>query len=158
MALKIIGENYNQQDRREIAKAESLAADVEIAATRNMGGWQCWDDGGKMLAWGKTLADAIRDSKRICLGIREARRTPCTYWHSHPRGFANECGILRAETREQADALAADGWKRLTRAELARHIAWLNGEARAWGSNNGGSTYVLNDVLTSREYSAAYRI
>lgn len=48
-----------------------------------------------------------------------------TYWHKHPRGFANECLLLRADTPEQATRLEAEGFERLTRDQARRHLRWV---------------------------------
>jgi hypothetical protein len=45
-----------------------------------------------------------------------------TYWHQHPRGFANECNLVRAETDDQADDLADRGYEQLTRSALRQHV------------------------------------
>ena len=58
-----------------------------------------------------------------------------TYWHRHPRNFANECSMLKATTIEQMRDLATQGYERLSVAEARRHLAWVNAENDAWGSN-----------------------
>lgn len=55
------------------------------------------------------------------------------YFHIHPRNFANECSIVRCETPEEIESAEAEGYERLTRDELRRHIAWVNGENDACG-------------------------
>lgn len=45
-----------------------------------------------------------------------------TYWHKHPRGFANECDLVRADTPEEAAWLEAHGFERIARRNLARHL------------------------------------
>ncbi len=72
-----------------------------------------------------------------------------TYWHLHPRNFANECTILRASTRGDEARLADLGFERLTRQQARRHIRWINGENDAWGRNRaiGGMDFrALTDV------------
>jgi hypothetical protein len=64
-----------------------------------------------------------------------------TYWHKHPRDFANECFIFRAATADEAAQLESLGFERLTRKEAQRHCAWLNAEQWAWGSNSNGMAY-----------------
>lgn len=80
-----------------------------------------------------------------------------TYWHQHPRGFANECDLVRADTVERAAELDAAGYQRLTRVRLSKHVRMVNGENDAWGSNRAYGRIVLRDVLYSPEYSAAWR-
>jgi hypothetical protein len=80
-----------------------------------------------------------------------------TYWHQHPRGFANECNLVRAETDDQADDLADRGYEQLTRGALRQHVRWLNDENDAWGSNRAFGRISVQAVLSSPEYSVAYR-
>ena len=75
-----------------------------------------------------------------------------TYWHRHPRGFANECDLVRAETSDQADTLIREGYDCLTRVELAEHVRWLNDENDAWGSNRAFGRISLKAVTSAAEY------
>lgn len=80
-----------------------------------------------------------------------------TYWHRHPRGFANECDLVRSETPDQADTLIREGYDRLTRVELAEHVRWLNDENDAWGSNRAFGRISLKAVTSAAEYGYAFR-
>lgn len=80
-----------------------------------------------------------------------------TYWHRHPRGFANECSLFRAESDTEAQDLESEGYTRLTRREMSAHVRWLNDENDAWGSNRAFGRIVIKDVLTAPEYQACYR-
>jgi hypothetical protein len=71
-----------------------------------------------------------------------------TYYHDHPRDFANECDIASATTpagREQCADM-----ERLSVADLRQHLSWLRGEADGWGSGNAGSAYCALSVLHGR--------
>lgn len=76
-------------------------------------------------------------------GYRPIRRQ---YWHIHPRGFANECYTYYAEQDHVSRALAHAGYERLTRRELVRHLAYVNAENDAWGSNRAFGPMRLSDV------------
>lgn len=78
-----------------------------------------------------------------------------TYWHLHPRGFANECSIYRAENELEETDLEAGGYERLTRREMERHIRWVNDENESWGSGRAFGKISIKDVVNSSEYSAA---
>lgn len=71
-----------------------------------------------------------------------------TYWHRHPRGFANECDIVRAEGRDDANRLEEHGYDRLTRTKLAEHVRWINDENDAWGSNRAFGRISLKAITT----------
>ena len=77
-----------------------------------------------------------------------------TYWHEHPRGFSNECNVLRAETVEEADSLRKMGLQRLTVVELRNHINWINAENESWGSNNAFGKISLKAICQDPAYSA----
>ncbi len=74
-----------------------------------------------------------------------------TYWHKHPRGFANECIALRAETNQDAEFLRECGFTRLTREELRRHVRWINAENDAWGSNNAFGRGSFRSIVSASE-------
>lgn len=76
-----------------------------------------------------------------------------TYWHRHPRGFANECSLARAETDQEAIDLQTQGYTRLSRKAPARHIRWVNAENAAWGSNRAFGPICLIDVLSAPDYA-----
>ena len=57
------------------------------------------------------------------------------YWHRHPRGFANECEAVATHTKAKELELYRAGYRNITRRELEQHIAWINHENDAWGSN-----------------------
>ena len=80
-----------------------------------------------------------------------------TYWHQHPRGFANECSIMRAETAADAEELESLGYERLTVERLRKHVRWLNDENDAWGSNRAFGRISITDVMTAPDYSVANR-
>lgn len=69
-----------------------------------------------------------------------------TYWHNHPRGFANECTIIRATTQEEAEWLKANGFERLSRHELGQHVRWLNAENDSWGSGRAFGPINLRQI------------
>lgn len=58
-----------------------------------------------------------------------------TYWHHHPRGFANECTMVLAVTEEQAKTLQYHGFEQLTEDEARGHVLWVCNENRAWNGN-----------------------
>lgn len=76
-----------------------------------------------------------------------------TYYHLHDRGFANECSIIRCESDAERESAEAEGYERITRADLARHISYINAENAAWGSNRAFGRIRLVDVATSPEYA-----
>ena len=71
-----------------------------------------------------------------------------TYYHHHPRNFANECNLVRvrAGDKDSADEAEAEGYERLTRDEALKHIKWINGENDSWGSNRAVGVMRLIDV------------
>lgn len=75
-----------------------------------------------------------------------------TYWHKHPRGFANECSITRCATAKQAAAAEKNGYERLTLTQLRQHISWVNEENAAWGSNRAFGAVSIKDVMHDAEY------
>lgn len=75
-----------------------------------------------------------------------------TYWHKHPRGFANECSLARCETDAEAEEAEAAGYRRLKRTEVAQHIRFLNIENDAWGSGRAFGIIRLDDVLHDPSY------
>lgn len=58
-----------------------------------------------------------------------------TYYHRHPRGFANECEMVRCVTPAEVAEAEAAGFERLTRDAALAEIRWVNAENDAWGSN-----------------------
>lgn len=78
-----------------------------------------------------------------------------TYHHLHPRNFANECSIVRCESDAERESAEAEGYERISRRNLAHHIAWLNGENDSWGSGRAFGRIRLLDVVESPEYSYA---
>jgi hypothetical protein len=73
------------------------------------------------------------------------------YYHTHPRQFANECIYVRTVTEaERAEAERRD-YERITRADLVRHIAWMNAENTAWGSGRAVGKYHLVNAWTPEE-------
>mgnify|MGYP001582108301 FL=1 len=69
-----------------------------------------------------------------------------TYYHLHPRNFANECCGAYAETRDERDDLVHLGDERLTNQEMRRHLRWVNGENDAWGSNRAFGAMALATI------------
>lgn len=57
------------------------------------------------------------------------------YYHYHPRNFANECCIVAATTPEERRLAENNGYEYITVTDLRKHIAWINSENDAWGSN-----------------------
>jgi len=78
--------------------------------------------------------------------------TTKTYHHDHPRGFANECHIIRCESTEEQALAEGDGYERISRRELARHISWVNRENAAWGSGRAFGHISMDDVVNDPEY------
>lgn len=76
-----------------------------------------------------------------------------TYHHLHGRGFANECSIVRCETDAERESAEPEGYERITRAVLAGHIAHINAENDAWGSNRAFGRIRLATVVESPEYA-----
>ena len=58
-----------------------------------------------------------------------------TYWHNHPRNFANECDMVTATTKEQREDLDSMGYERLSHKQALMEIRYVNRENDAWGSN-----------------------
>lgn len=57
-----------------------------------------------------------------------------TYYHQHPRGFANECNTYAATTpAERVWAEEQEGWEQIKCADLRRHESWMRGEGQAFG-------------------------
>ncbi len=77
-----------------------------------------------------------------------------SYWHKHPRGFANECAFVRAANQTEADALEDLEYDRITRKELEEHIAWMNEENEAWGSGRAIGAYRLSDAQPAADLLA----
>ncbi len=69
-----------------------------------------------------------------------------TYWHNHPRGFANECDMVFATTREEREYLRDLGYERLSRAEARKEIRWVNGENESWESNRAFGPMALDTI------------
>ena len=86
------------------------------------------------------------------MATQTSTATRNTYYHLHPRNFANECNLVRCETALERESAVAEGYERLTRAELARHISHVNGENDAWGSNRAFGRIRLLDVVRDTEY------
>ncbi len=57
------------------------------------------------------------------------------YLHRHPRGFANECELVKCATPAEIAEAEANGYERLTRASAIAEIRYVNAENDAWGSN-----------------------
>lgn len=76
-----------------------------------------------------------------------------TYWHLHPRGFANECEIVRCATPAEVAEAEAEGFERLTRADALRHIAWVNLENASMGSGSPFGRIRLSEIPTWAESS-----
>ncbi len=57
------------------------------------------------------------------------------YLHRHPRGFANECEMVRCATPAEVAEAEAAGFERLTRASAIAEIRYVTAENDAWGSN-----------------------
>ncbi len=74
-----------------------------------------------------------------------------TYWHKHPRNFANECEMVYATTQEQMGALEKKGFERLSVTQVRRHIRWLNAENAAWGSGRAIGDYRFDDIESCAE-------
>lgn len=70
-----------------------------------------------------------------------------TYHHLHPRGFVNECHIVRCESDQERTAAAQAGFERITRKDLARHVAHINDENAAWGSNRAFGAIHMAELL-----------
>lgn len=66
-----------------------------------------------------------------------------TYWHKHPRNFANECDAYTANTRDQREHLEDLGYEQLSREDMRRHLRWVNAENAAWGSNRASGDMAL---------------
>ena len=79
-----------------------------------------------------------------------------TYYHRHPRQFANECSMLKASTAAQGADLRDQGYERLTVAQARRHLAWINAENDAWGSNRAIGIMRFADIPTVTEFEQAY--
>lgn len=77
-----------------------------------------------------------------------------TYWHNHPRGFANECNLCYAETREEQHALEKLGYTRLTLAEVRAHIRWINAENDSWGSGRAFGRLSLDNIQSASDMLA----
>lgn len=77
-----------------------------------------------------------------------------SYWHKHPRGFANECDIVRCDSPFHKPYLEDAGYTRITRNDLIKHIRWLNAENAAWGSNTAFSPITLDHVFHDYAYSS----
>ena len=78
-----------------------------------------------------------------------------TYWHRHPRGFANECSIVRCETPEEKKYSAAFGYARINRKDLRSHVAWINAENESWGSSRAFGKISFESILKGDEYRCA---
>lgn len=79
-----------------------------------------------------------------------------TYWHRHPRQFANECCLLKACTRGQIEDLITQGFERLSLRQTRRHLAHVNAENTAWGSNRAIGLMRFDEIATYTEYQASY--
>ena len=75
-----------------------------------------------------------------------------TYWHRHPREFANECNMVTATTKEQREDLDAMGYERLTRREALAEIKFVNAENDAWGSNRAFGVMRLAEIAEHDTY------
>ena len=73
-----------------------------------------------------------------------------TYWHNHPRNFANECDMVTATTKEQREDLDSMGYERLSRKEALAEIRYVNAENDAWGSNRAFGVMRLAQVEEHR--------
>ncbi len=79
------------------------------------------------------------------------------YYHLHPRQIANECALVRTATAAEAAEAEALGYERITRADAARHIRWINAENDTWGSGRASGAMRLEDASTAGEAFAAAR-
>lgn len=77
--------------------------------------------------------------------------TRYTYHHIHPRGFVNECHMVRCSTDDERLAAEAEGFTRLTRADAIAHLRYINYENDAWGSNRAFGRMRLADIPTWAE-------
>ena len=75
-----------------------------------------------------------------------------TYWHKHPRGFANECDMLTATTKIQRDDLDSQGYERLSRKAALAEIKFVNAENDAWGSNRAFGVMRIATILEHDTY------
>jgi len=51
-----------------------------------------------------------------------------TYWHIHPRNFANECKFIVASDDKGAQILTDQEWEKLKENEFVNHLQWLRVE------------------------------
>ena len=81
-----------------------------------------------------------------------SRLSTATFWHRHPRDFANECDLVRATSQADRENLDAMGYNPLTKRAALAHIKWIKGENDAWGSNRAFGAMNLIAVPTLAEF------
>ena len=69
-----------------------------------------------------------------------------TYWHRHPRGFANECETVKTEHLEEQEDLRWTGYHKVSRETLVEHIRWINRENESWGSGRAFGVMRISEV------------
>ncbi len=70
-----------------------------------------------------------------------------TYYHKHPRGFANECSIVVATTAAERAIAEKNDYERISAADLKKHIAHVNAENDSWGSNRAFADITWENML-----------
>lgn len=77
-----------------------------------------------------------------------------TYWHKHPRGFANECCIIRCGPQDVPHAIA-EGWVQLGNGapSLRRHIDYVNANMQP-----GQRRLTIDSLMHDREHDATYHL
>ena len=77
-----------------------------------------------------------------------------TYWHKHPRGFANECSLARCEdTQDGTEASAAGYTQFATLSDMRRHVAAVNANDQQW---DGHKNIKFGDVEAGEGYRWIY--
>jgi len=76
-----------------------------------------------------------------------------TYWHKHPRHFANECNLVAATTQEQREDLDAMGYERLSRKAALAEIKYVNAENESWGRNRAFGVMRLSQIEEHQVWS-----
>jgi hypothetical protein len=74
--------------------------------------------------------------------------TYMTYWHRHPRDFANECEMVKTSHLEEQEDLRSAGFHRRTRASMIEHLRWINRENESRGSNRAFGVMRISEVPT----------